>query len=263
MNTHHVLITGACSGLGRAFVQECAQRGMHLILIDQPGMNVAYLAKNIQMQYEVPVNTFECDLTDTLDMHQQLQYISEHFEVSFIINNAGIGGTAAITDTSIERIDRIISLNIRSMALLTRILLPKLQEHPKAYILNVSSMAAFTPIAYKSVYPASKAFIASFSLGLKQELQATGISVSVLYPGPIMTNSDVSRRIIGLGAKGKVGLLSADAIANRAIRDTLAGRPAIIPGRMNRMNHLLMRLLPARLKTRVVSREMSKELQFT
>lgn len=146
--------------------------------------------------------------------------------------------------------------------MLTRMLMPQLLKQPESYILNVSSMAAFTPIAYKTVYPASKAFISSFSLGLRQELSSSGLSVSVLYPGPIMTNFSVSRRIISLGAKGRIGLLSTDKIAEIALRKTLAKQSIIIPGMVNSFNYWMMRMLPVEFKLKIVSKEIKKEISM-
>ena len=263
MLNEHVLITGACSGLGKALAQQCAKRGMNLILVELPGMNAASLATFLQHAYGIKVVVFEFDLTNLGEMQQQLQRISEQYSLSFVINNAGIGGTEPLMTASLERLDQIIALNVRSMALLTRVLLPNLVAHGDSYILNVSSMAAFTPIAYKTVYPATKAFIASFSLGLREELKGSGVSVSVLYPGAIMTNASVSRRILGLGFKGKIGLLSTDEIAAMAIRKTLEKQATIIPGRINRLSQVMLRFLPTLFKSGIVSRAVKKEIQFT
>lgn len=248
MNNQYALITGACSGLGKAFAQQCARRGFNLILLDIPGSPTSSIASHIMFKYKVEAHVFEFDLTDTCEAKRQLNAIAEKFPISFLINNAGIGGTSSITETSVERIEQIISLNIRSTALLTRIFVPHLLRQKDSYLLNVSSMAAFTPIAYKNVYPASKAFISSFSLGLRQELSGTNVSVSVLYPGAIMTNFSVAKRIISLGSLGRIGLLSTDEIAAIAVKKTLAKRGIIIPGMMNRINYLLMSILPIEFK---------------
>jgi short-subunit dehydrogenase len=187
----------------------------------------------------------------------------EHFSIDFLISNAGIGGTSSLMETSLQRIDDIIQLNVRSTSLLTRLLIPHLLKQPSSYILNVSSMAAFTPIAYKTVYPASKAFISSFSLGLREEFAGTGLSVSVLYPGPIMTNCNTSRRIIHQGMKGKMGLLSTSDIARVALKKTMARYPVIIPGIMNKLNQFLMWFLPLGFRLRIVSKEVKKEMQWS
>lgn len=258
----YTLITGASSGLGKEFAIHCARKGMNIILIALPGGNLRSIADNLELEYSVSVKVFEFDLSDSDILKQQLQVIMEKYAINFLINNAGVGGTSSITHTSLERIDDIIMLNVRSTVLLTHLLIPHLLRHPQSYIMNIASMAAFTPIAYKTVYPASKAFISSFFLGLKEELATTGLSVSVVYPGPIMTNSHTSRRIISQGRKGKMGLLPTPEIARIAMKGTLAGCPVIIPGLMNKINHALMQLLPLSLKMRIVSREVKKEIPF-
>jgi hypothetical protein len=258
----YTLITGASSGLGKEFAIQCARLGRNVILIALPGGNCASIARNLVAEFGIRAEVFEFDLTDDRALRSHVEHIIAHFDVDFLINNAGMGGTSAIMDTSVERIDQIIQLNVRSTALLTRLLIPHLLKNTKSYIMNISSMAAFTPIAYKTVYPASKAFISSFSLGLREEFAGTGLSVSVVYPGPIMTNSNTTRRIISQGLKGKMGLLSTPAIAAIALRKTLLHDPVIIPGLMNRINHLLMNLLPLEMKLKIVSRAIKKEMQY-
>lgn len=259
----YTLITGAGSGLGRAFAVQCAGMGQHLILFSLPGSGLQSLATDIRNEYDVDVQFFEFDLRDMAALQSNVQEVISRFNINFLISNAGIGGTSSLTSTSLERIDDIIQLNVRSTSLLTRLLIPHLLQQSKSYILNVSSMAAFTPIAYKTVYPASKAFISSFSLGLREEFAGTGLSVSVLYPGPIMTNSNTSRRIIHQGMKGKMGLLSTSAIARIAVKKTLRQHPVIIPGMMNKLNHFLMWFLPLGFRLKVVSREVKKEMQWS
>ncbi|MGF6847804.1 short-subunit dehydrogenase [Chitinophaga sp. W3I9] len=259
----YTLITGASSGLGKEFAIQCARKGMNIILIALPGSRLQSMAENLELEYRIYVKVFEFDLSDSDVLKQQLQLITRDYPINFLINNAGIGGTSSITHTSLERIDEIMMLNVRSTVLLTHLLIPHLLKHPQSYIMNIASMAAFTPIAYKTVYPASKAFISSFFLGLKEELADTSVSVSVVYPGPIMTNSHTSRRIISQGLKGKMGLLSTPDIADIALRGTLAGHPVIIPGWMNKLNHILMQLLPLSFRMRIVSREVKKEIPYS
>lgn len=258
----YTVITGASAGLGKEFAIQCAKAGMNLILIALPGTQTSELAQSLVNTFAIEVEVFEFDLTDSDLLKKQLEYITTHFRINFLINNAGIGGTSAIRETSTEKIDQIIQLNVCSTVMITHLLIPHLLKNERSYIMNISSMAAFTPIAYKTVYPASKAFIASFAHGLREELSGTGISISVVYPGPIMTNSNTTRRVISQGMKGKMGLLPTSAIASIALRKTLAGYPTIIPGLMNKLNHLLMTLLPLELKLKIVSREVRKEIQY-
>ncbi len=232
---------------------------MNVVLIALPGGQAPSLARHIMDEFPVDARAFEFDLTDVEQLQYHLPEILSAFPVDFLINNAGIGGTANIAETTIDQIDRIIQLNVRTTALLTRMMIPHLLQHERSHILNISSMAAFTPIAYKTVYPASKAFITSFSLGLREEFAGTGLSVSVACPGPILTNSGTARRIIGQGLKARLGLLPTHQIARVAIRLTLTGQPVIIPGIANRISHFLMQLMPGTLRLRLISREVKKK----
>lgn len=257
---NYTLITGASAGLGREFSIQCAGMGMNIIMIALPGSNTTSLANNLMLEFGVKISVFEFDMSDCVLLVEKMNYIAANFNVNFLINNAGIGGTVAIMESPLNAIDRILQVNIRSMVLITQILLPGLLKHDKGYILNISSMAAFTPIAYKTVYPASKAFISSFALGLREELSDTGVSVSVIYPGPIMTNSGVSKRIVEQGVKGRIGLLASSEIARIALKKTLEGRAVIIPGIWNQINHRIMGFLPVATKLKIVSNAVKKEM---
>ena len=123
-------------------------------------------------------------------------------------------------------------------------------------------MAAFSPIPFKTVYPASKAFVYSFSRCLQEELKGSTIKVSVINPGPIMTNPDVIARIEKHGFLGKIGLLSAKKIAQIAITNLLNGRFVIIPGFFNKINLLLIRIIPTRIRLSMLSKLFRKELKI-
>lgn len=258
----YALITGGSSGLGKELVLQCAAQGLNVILIALPGGNSCSLAADISAEYGVKVEVFEFDITNHPLLVEKLEYISRHYKVNFLINNAGIGGTAFMTSSSLEAIDSIIQLNVRATVSVTRIMLPHLLTHEQSYIMNIASMAAFTPIAYKTVYPASKAFISSFSLGLREEFRHTGLSVSVVCPGAIMTNSNVSQRIIALGRKGRIGLLPTSEIARIAFTQTIAKKAVIIPGIWNRINYKILGLIPLPIKLKIVSATIRKELTF-
>lgn len=257
-----VLITGAGKGLGKAFVCQCALMGFNLILMALPGENTEDLAQQIQNQYGVSVVVYTLDMTDELALAAALQEINEKFAVFFLINNAGVGGTANINNATLSDLNRIINVNIKAMVQVTSAILPNLQAANAAYILNVSSMAAFSPIAYKTVYPATKAFVASFSLGLREELKASNISVSIVYPGPIMTNSNVSKRILAQGFFARLGLINTDTIAQKAIDKCLKKRIKIIPGIWNQCSAKLLQWLPSQAAMHLISNSVKKELQY-
>src|SRR5690606_15313804 len=115
---------------------------------------------------------------------------NDNFNIDMLINNAGLGGDLPFLEASPDYIEDIILLNTYALAMLTRLLLTNLINQKRAYILNIASLAAFSPMPYKTVYPASKAFVYSFSRGLDAELRGTGVTVSVAHPGGMRTNAE-------------------------------------------------------------------------
>jgi hypothetical protein len=262
-NNAYTLITGASMGLGKEFAKECAKRKMNLILVSLPDENLNGLCDELALAYGIEVYCRETDLTKRDAVEELAKWTLENFSVNMIINNAGVGGSRIFGETSVDYLENIIQLNISAMVFLTRLLLPELKRHPSAYVLNVSSLAAFSPVPFKTVYPASKAFIHHFSRGLKAELQDTSVSVSVLSPGPIMTNSDVSKRINGQSSYIKQCIMPAEKIAQIAIKKLLKGNAVIIPGFLNKLNAFMISLTPIDIRinigTTIFKRELKKK----
>lgn len=259
----YTLITGASTGLGKELAIECARRKMNLVLVSLPGEDLEGLSLEIIARYNVRVSYHETDLTRREAVEDLAGWVNFNFPVNILINNAGVGGSCRFTESSTEYLDNMIKLNISAMVLLIRLLLPELKKHPRSYILNVSSLAAFSPVPYKTVYPASKSFVHCFSIGLRAELKNTSVSVSVLTPGPIRTNSDVRKRINGQSPYVKSSILSPKKVAEIALRKLLKRKAVIIPGFINRFNAFMIRLVPVNVRvyvgTAIFKRELSKK----
>lgn len=262
MKTTHkyTLITGASTGLGRELAIECARRGRNLLLVALPGRNLQYLCRELERHYGILAVARECDLTDEAALDGFITEVLAGYSVDSLINNAGMGGSRRFGEASPEYLDRLIHLNIRATTMLTRMLLPELMSHRKALVLNVSSVAAFGSLPYKTIYPASKAFIYSFSRGLSRELKGTGVHVAVVAPGPIVTNPDVALRLISQGLMGRFGLLTAGKISRLALDGAEKGREVIVPGIMARINRFMLQWFPESFMMNVMARMLQKEL---
>jgi uncharacterized protein len=256
----YTLITGASMGLGKEFAIESARRGRNLILVALPGRNLHELCEELQLTFGVRAVAYECDLTDENALRELGARILANFPVDQLINNAGVGGTVKFDEASQEYLDRIIHLNIRATTMMTCMMLPELMKHKKALILNIASVAAFGPLPFKTIYPASKAFIYSFSRSLSRELRRTGIRVVVVTPGPILTNPDVAMRIIKQGVLGRIGLLTAGRISRLALDGAEKGKEVIVPGFMNRFNRFLIRWTPESWRLSLMDKVLQKEL---
>ncbi len=254
----YAVVTGASQGLGKSFARELAARGRHLILVSLPGQELPALAWELNKNYQTDIRCYETDLSVKSNVMALCRWLNAHFEIDTLINNAGLGGTRKFTDASVQYIDAIMQVNVVATSLLTHQLLPNLLKQPEAYILNVSSMAAFSPIGFKTVYPASKTFIHSFSRGLSEELKNTGVVVSVVNPGAMATNEEVRKRIKKLGVVGRLTLAEPDKVAGYCIKKLFKKDRVIM---VNPFSWLLMALLPIWIKLPLLTHNIKKEIQ--
>ena len=155
----------------------------------------------------------------------------------------------------------MVLLNTYALVLLTRLLLPNLKKQGEAYILNIASMASFSPMPYKTVYPATKAFVYSFSRGLDAELKGTGISVSVAHPGGMKTNSEVTQRIENHSWLVQTTTLSSQKVAEICITRLLKKRKLIIPGFFNKVSWLLLKIVPLWLRLSMMRTSLKREFR--
>lgn len=258
------LITGASSGIGKAMARYCGKKGMNLLLISLPGENLSQVADEIAKECHVFTDYLEIDLTlpdGPLKVHEWT--LENGYDVNILINNAGVAGSSVFESSELKYIDDRILLNIRALVLLSRLFLPVLKRHPKSYILNVGSMAGFFSIPFKSMYSSSKAFVVSFSRSLKTELKGSGISISVLCPNGVQTNSKTEVNIKSHGKMGHLTQLNPEQVARKGIDGMLAGKFLIIPGVINYFLLFLRSILPRWLQQRILKSEFLKEVKAT
>ncbi|MCK9480189.1 MAG: SDR family NAD(P)-dependent oxidoreductase [Bacteroidia bacterium] len=258
MSIQYAVITGASQGLGKSFAFELASKRYNLILISLPNQNLTGLSETIQEQYGVSVICRETDLSISSNVIELTDWINKHYQVSLLINNAGVGGTKRFEEASQSYLMNMINLNITATTILTHQLLSNLKKQDKAYILNISSLSAFSPVGFKTIYPASKAYVHSFTRGLFQELKETNVFVSVVNPGAMSTNSGVSERISNLGLFGKFTLLEPDFVAKKCINQLFKKNKVII---VNPVSWLFLKILPERIKIPLLTNIIKKEIQ--
>jgi short-subunit dehydrogenase len=151
----------------------------------------------------------------------------------------------------------MIDLNMRALTELSLAFVDSLARH-RGGILNVGSVAGFLPGPGMAVYYATKAYVLSFSEALHSELKARGVRVSVLCPGPVPTEFAVRAGVKGLSLAPDFLSQSAEDVAEAGYRGLMQGRRTIIPGLLNKLLVLLIRLLPRRVVMAVVDRRQSR-----
>jgi short-subunit dehydrogenase len=246
------LITGASSGIGAEFADLCAADGYALILVARRADRLEQMAARLARQYGVTVRTMTADLADPATpaaIHEQTR--GETVEV--LINNAGFGlrGRYDQTDWDAER--RLLQVNIIALTQLTKLFVKDMIQRGSGRILNVGSTAAFVPGPLMAMYYASKAFVVSFSHALASEFEGTGISVTVLCPGPTRTGFETAAGVTDSKLfRGSV--MTAREVAEAGYRAMLAGRAEVIAGARNRWMMRFTGLAPRPLLASVVKR---------
>ncbi|MGV3763876.1 SDR family NAD(P)-dependent oxidoreductase [Parapedobacter sp.] len=260
MGKIYALVTGASQGLGKAFALELARRQFNTILVSLPGEGIDFVASQVA-ELGQEAHCYETDLTQKANIVALANWVNERFAVSVLINNAGCGGTQRFQDVDVDYLDRIIQLNVKATALLTHQLLPNLMKNNQAYVLNVGSVAAYSPIGYKTVYPASKAFVHSLSRGLYQEFADSNVFFSVVNPGPMMTNADSSARLQQQGFFATMGLLTPEEVAAIAVRQLFKRDTLIMLNWVNKLTWMVMKFLPVYIRLPLLTRAMKKEVK--
>jgi short-subunit dehydrogenase len=249
------LITGASQGLGRAFAEECAGRGMDLVLAALPGTGLPEVARILEMAYRVDIEVVEMDLTDPASTDRLMERIrARGIRVDTLINNAGVGFTNRFTESVARQNETTVQLNVANMVRLTQALLPELMDRRQGWILNVASMGAFFPMPSMPVYSSTKGFVITLSRLLRAELRGTDVSVSVLCPNGIKTNRGTRELIARQGWAGKVTCKFPEEIARAGFKGMLRGKALIVPGALNRALVWMSPMVPRGLYMRVISR---------
>jgi hypothetical protein len=249
-----VLITGASSGIGLELAKCFAAEGCRLVLVARNIESLEKLAKELRQSHLIEVLVLPADLSLPQTPNRIYAELSEQkISVDVLVNNAGFGANGTFVELSLPRQLEMLQVNITALTELTGLFLPGMIQRKRGGILNVGSVAGFVPGPGMAVYYATKAFVLSFTEALAEELAGTGLTVSVLCPGPTESN-------FGNIARGKkvrqleTAKMSAAAVAVYGHRAFRRGKVTIIPGVQNKIFVSLNRILPRPLPRKIVKR---------
>ena len=253
------LITGASAGIGAEFARQLAARGMNLVLVARRRDRLEVLARELSEQHGVTATIIARDLADP-DTPRSIasRLHDQHIHVDFLVNNAGYGVPGKFNTPDWQAHSDFLQVLVTSVAELTYLLLPAMQENQWGRIINVASMAALMPgSGGHTMYAASKAFLVRFSESLAMENQQTGVRVIALCPGFTYSEfHDVTgtRELVSKMPK-KMWLQAAD-VAHSGIQaiERKNFLPVVIPGSYYRRIALLTRFMPQRLMLRYMRR---------
>jgi hypothetical protein len=239
---NNVLITGASSGIGLELARLFARDGNNLVLVARREELLNKIAGELNSDFGVEVEVIAKDLTLEKSPDEIFIQLKDR-EIDIVVNNAGFGAVGPFSELDYKRQIDMIKLNIAALTSLTRLFIPRMVEKNSGGILNVGSLAGFQPGPYATIYYATKAFVLSFTEGLKEELKNTNIKITCLAPGP--TNTEFGE-VSGLDRSFlfKFGTMGAKEVALQGYNGFLNGKTIVIPGFSNKLLPLLVRLSP-------------------
>ena len=188
--TKTVFITGATAGIGAAAARRFASEGWQVVGTGRRRDRLDALVSELG-DFFYPL---ELDMLNTADFGPALDSLPKRYRgTDLLLNNAGLAPPmSGLADSDPKRNDVVIGTNVSGLVELTRALLPRLIER-KGAIINLSSVAATYPYRGGAVYAGSKAFVRQFSLGLRCDLQGTGVRVTSIEPGMVETEFTLVR----------------------------------------------------------------------
>jgi short-subunit dehydrogenase len=242
MGMRTVLITGPTSGIGHSLAHLFAENGFSLILVSRYEETLSKLSDELTARYAVMVDFFAVDLSKPSGVILLETWLAKRSgNIEILVNNAGFGNYGCFEDTDPQTDTDLLNLNIVALTQITKILLPVIRTN-KGKILNVGSVAAFLPGPFMNTYFASKAYVLSFSIALREEMKTLGVTVSCLCPGPTHTN--FGKRAHYDHVLNRRHVMNATDVAKEGYRGLMAGKAIILPGWKNKAIAVLSSWVP-------------------
>jgi short-subunit dehydrogenase len=257
-NTQAALVTGASSGIGREIARILAGRKVDLIIAARRKDRLQSLADELHKAHGIRVDVVASDLSRPDGARQLYQDVRRlRTDVSILVNNAGFGLQNTVLDHTLDNLRDLIQVNITSLTELTRLFAADMKAAGHGYVLQLSSIGAFQPTPLYAAYSAAKSYVLSFSYAMNRELSGTGVSITSTCPGFTVTEfHDVAHH--EKTSLMKWMSMSAERVAEMSVAAMFRRKPMVVPGILNRLNGLILEIMPRRFSTSIVGALMKK-----
>lgn len=239
------LITGASSGFGLQFVRRFATDGFDVVLVARRGAPMEELAAEMEERHGVATVVLPKDLSEpgaTTDVMANLGERGVH--VDALVNNAGFSTYGLLAETDLDVTMEMLRVNVVALTELTRRCLPGMIERGWGRVLNLGSVGSFGPAPMTAAYAATKAYVLSLSLALREELAGTGVTVTALCPGPTETGFQARAEMADSVLMAGKHLPGAVEVADAGYDAMTRGRPYLVTGASSRAFAFGSRFLP-------------------
>ncbi|XP_016966329.1 hydroxysteroid dehydrogenase-like protein 1 [Drosophila biarmipes] len=183
------VVTGATDGIGKEYARELARQGLNLVLISRTQAKLIAVTNEIESQYKVKIKWIVADFAKGREVYEHIEKELAGIEVSILVNNVGmIHEPETLDQVSEDLLWDLLTVNMGSVTMLTRKLLPNMIGRRRGAIVNLGSSSELQPLPNLTVYAASKKFMTFFSKALEAEVAEHNIDVQLVMPGFVRTN---------------------------------------------------------------------------
>ncbi|MEU3183886.1 SDR family oxidoreductase [Streptomyces sp. NPDC006923] len=224
------LVTGATSGIGRAFAERLARTGHDLVLVARTRDVLHRQAETLSSGNGIHAETLPADLSTTEGCRVVEHRLTTGKPIDLLVNNAGIALDKPFPHNSIAAEERLLDVNVRAVLRLTHAALPGMIERRSGHVVNVASFTALGPGGLATTYPAGKSWVLTFteSIGRSAHVRESGVRIMALLPG--FTRTELfDRSGIDLANLPEWTWLRADRVVATAMRDLARGRFVSVP----------------------------------
>jgi short-subunit dehydrogenase len=240
-------VAGASEGLGAAFTEALAARGLSLLLLARRAELLAARAGEIRERHGVEIRCLPLDLADP-GLADVLAAATRELEVGVAVYNAAFSPIGEFLSRPLDDLLRVADVNVRGPIAFVRALAPGMVRRRRGAIVLMSSLAGVQGAPRIATYAASKAFAAILAEGLFAELRPHGIDVVATLAGAIRTPSYAAS-----ARRDAPGTLDPARVAEASL-EALGRGPRVVPGLVNRIASIVTgRLLPRRAAIRLMA----------
>jgi short-subunit dehydrogenase len=181
------VVTGAATGIGAELADRLAVAGHDLLLIDHSQAKLEEKCRTIAARHKVATRARVCELSDPADLASLVQELQSE-KISVLCANAGEGSFGSHAATAAEYLHEQVMVNVVATHDVVHAVVAGMTGRRAGHVLLVGSAAGNQPIPGAATYAATKAFVHSLGSALRAELRGTGVTCTLLAPGPVRSS---------------------------------------------------------------------------
>jgi uncharacterized protein len=242
------VVTGASDGIGLAFAEALARRGLNLVIVARRQAALDALAVRLSNEYRIATKVIAANLSTDTGVASVLAS-TEALPAGLLVASAGFGSSGAFIEQAVSDELDMIDVNCKAVVSLSHAFGARFVRQHRGGMILLSSLVAFQGVARTATYAATKAFVQTFAEGLERELSTSGVHVLACAPGPV-SSGFAKRARMTMGATARPEQVVEESLSALGVKST------VIPGMLAKVLQFGLSMLPRSGRVRVMSQVM-------